>query len=102
MEQKGGFAVSDLKPGDRALVIRPTECCGNATMVGREINALLIEPAHCRCVYCGWVNAFVARVVFNYEADGRHSSVAAARVIRLPPPDEAKRLFRETEKPVTA
>lgn len=88
---------SELKPGDRALVVWMSliwckHRIGDTVLV---LSAPTWEPpegAHPAGYYC--------RV--RYDSDGTEGKTLRERLSRIPPDDEAKRLFRETEKPVAA
>ena len=89
--------MSNLKPGDRALVV----------------GALFVEPRYRErnnqtCVVKegptrekGWPSSWVDMYLVRFD-DGLSCWVMPSKLIRLPPDSEAKRLFRETEKPVEA
>ena len=87
--------MSDLKPGDRALVVR----CFFREFVGRVgvVTAITHDEIK-KCVYTGRDMAGVS--VYLDLLPG--ACWRPESLIRIPPDDEARRLFRETEKPVAA
>lgn len=94
--------MSELKPGDRAVVIRPTLCCGSRRTVGMVIVITATPMGWAsQCGACGATDHTGNKVPYDHPELGR-SVIDRSRLLRLPPDDEAKRLFRETEKGVPA
>lgn len=89
--------MSELKAGDRALVIRRRLCCGAGSAGCVVVIDSRQKAPLTHCQDCGAERASDPDLPI---VGGQ--VIHRARVIRLPPDDEAKRLFRETEKPVAA
>lgn len=87
--------MSELRPGDRAVVIRPRLCCG-AGKVGAVvvIGSRPIGPIT-SCGACGDRKSSIN----DLPLAGTDEVCDRRRLLPIPPDDEAKRLFRETEKP---
>lgn len=90
--------MSNLKPGDRALVV------GMIYAVHRN-GELCTVLSPCRWVpgvdESGLDDGMPTHRI-RYDSDGFRVEVMPRRLVKLPPDDEAKRLFRETEKPIRA
>lgn len=43
----------DIKPGDLAVVIKPTVCCNNPSAIGVILKVLSISHDDSWCVHCG-------------------------------------------------
>lgn len=71
-----------IQVGDLVCVVKPTNCCGNATAVGRHFVAVAVGPMRNVCVYCGAV------------ADGPRAThedgygIKLNRLKRIPGPEE--------------
>ena len=92
--------MSDLKPGDRALVVWPTSCCGANKSAGSAVTiveAKQIWTIHCSG--CGAVHEGAAYAVDLPPKNSRPTIYQAHRLIRIPPDSEMRQMFRETSKP---
>jgi hypothetical protein len=78
--------VSDLKPGDRALV------------VGCALDGLPYNGLVCSVISLLYWRGNAAKPP-GASADTNLGLFYLRNLIRLPPDSECKRLFRETEKP---
>lgn len=91
--------MSELKPGDRALVINVVPMW--AHLLGRVVSVTSF-PFEAEWWHHGV--RFVTTAVMTDDpeptnGDGLRGAYRTTSLLRLPPEDEAKRLFRETEKP---
>jgi len=85
--------MSELKPGDRALVLRCWKNDDHALSVLGTICEVRSSP-----YFDADSNRPAVRVTVRYHT-GVQCGHRCEWLLRLPPDDEAKRLFRETEKP---
>lgn len=77
--------MSDIKPGDLVMVVRPSPCCGKTSAIGTTfvVEGLNIAPGKCR--HCGVIEtALLART-------GKRSEIGlvsyrVSRLIRIDPP----------------
>lgn len=56
--------MSDIKPGDLVMVIKPTPCCGYDRSLGEVFRAKAVERRpRSRCLHCGslFVNCLAAQ-----------------------------------------
>lgn len=77
---------SDLKPGDRALIVWAIPRCRR--FVGRVVRLTGGPMIHGGMRHFSW----------DDEAEGQWWS-GEPHLIRLPPDDEARQMFREDERP---
>jgi hypothetical protein len=98
--------MSDLKPGDRALIALPRPCCGSTDRLGMTVVVLDSMSADRAALAHNKLFSFCGKCHKSYDGlvanVGGGVWIQVARLVPLPPDDEAKRLFRETERPVTA
>ena len=87
--------MSELKPGDRAVVVGVTQSWGRwGRDTGNGEVAEVIGPGEFITDHDG------DHLCYHLcECQGIRGYIAARCLIRLPPDEEAKRLFRETERP---
>lgn len=92
---------NELRPGDMAVVV--------GTNPSRGINGLIVvvtsTPYLARAIdeyYRAFIGCFVNVNGLPPNSEWTDTRLLVKYLIRLPPDDECKRLFRETERPVAA
>lgn len=73
-----------LRPGDLAWVIKPSECCGNASKVGAIVTLLARAPAPAkRCIHCKRRSSTVGSVMVSGAQ--RTGAISRARLKKIHP-----------------
>ena len=86
--------MSDLKPGDRALVVWM-----NRAESKRHIGDTVTVQTAPAWDEAEWPHPAGLYVDAVYHATGEPSRVLASRLVKIPPDSEMRQMFRETSKP---
>lgn len=73
--------MSAIKPGDLVMVVKPSPCCGNVSVVGRIFSVKSIISAYSYCIYC------LESESDNPVADVGVGAISLSRLKKIDPPE---------------
>jgi hypothetical protein len=91
--------MSDIKPGDLVMVVRPTSCCGDTEEIGLIFKVSAVENAPSWCELCG--HQF-ERTVLATSSDAEEDCCSTIRLKKIDPPAEGDSLPTRREMGVAA
>jgi hypothetical protein len=78
-----------IKVGDLVVVVKPTPCCRNVSLVSKVFTVENVATDRIGCLHCGAVYT-VPRLGFSIR--GEHFGCHTDRVIKIDPPAEGDML----------
>lgn len=89
--------MSDIKPGDLVMVVKPQRCCGGVALLGKVFVVQKIDSKKLHCISCNHLHA-AEMIAIDQEGFGYFPQ----RLKKIDPPSEGDSLptRKELDKPV--